>query len=105
MKTPEDVSFSASVIHIPAGMKLEDFGPKLYARDFPDVQIISNKKITLKGGTNAYRTDMKWLWKNSIPLTSVVVSAFKDGKCIFIAAHSREYKSEIDSIIESLEFE
>jgi len=105
MKTPEDVSFSASIIHMAAGMKLEDFGPKLYARDLPGVQIISNKKITLKCGTNAYRTDMKWLWKNSIPITSVVVSAFKDGKCIFIAAHSREYKSEIDSIIESLEFE
>jgi CubicO group peptidase (beta-lactamase class C family) len=105
MKTPEDVSFSASVIHIPAGMKLEDFGPKFYARDFTDVQIISNKKITLKCGTYAYRTDMKWLWKNSMPFSSVVVSAFKDGKCVFIAAHSREYKNEIASIIESLEFE
>jgi hypothetical protein len=105
MKTPEDVFFSASVMHIPADMKLDDIDPKFYARDLPDVQIISNKKITLKCGTNAYRTDMKWLWKNSIPISSVVVSAFKDGKLIFIAVHSREYKSEIDSIIESLEFE
>jgi CubicO group peptidase (beta-lactamase class C family) len=104
MKTPEDVVFSASV-DIPADMKLEDFGPKVYARDLSDVQIISNKKIILKCGTNAYRTDMKWLWRNSIPLSSVVVSALKDGKLIFVAAHSREYKSEIDSIIESLEFE
>jgi hypothetical protein len=45
---------------------------------------------------------MKWLWKNSIPLSSVVVSAFKDGKCVFIAAHSREFKNEIASIIESI---
>jgi hypothetical protein len=105
MKTPEDVFFSASVMHIPADMKLDDIDPKFYARDLPDVQIISNKKITLKCGTNAYRTDMKWLWKNSMPISSVVVSAFKDGKLIFIAVHSREYKSEIDSIIESLEFE
>jgi CubicO group peptidase (beta-lactamase class C family) len=105
MKTPEDVFFSASVMHIPADMKLDDIDPKFYARDLPDVQIISNKKITLKCGTNAYRTDMKWLWKNCIPISSVVVSAFKDGKLIFIAVHSREYKSEIDSIIESLEFE
>jgi CubicO group peptidase (beta-lactamase class C family) len=105
MKTPEDVFFSASVMHIPADMKLDDIDPKFYARNLPNVQIISNKKITLKCGTNAYRTDMKWLWKNSIPISSVFVSAFKDGKLIFIAVHSREYKSEIDSIIESLEFE
>jgi hypothetical protein len=105
MKTPGDVIFSASVIHIPADMKLEDFGPKFYAPDLSGVEVISNKKITLKCGTYAYRTDMKWLWKNSIPLSSVVLSAFKDGKCVFIAAHSREYKNEIASIIESLEFE
>jgi hypothetical protein len=86
-------------------MKLEDFGPKFYAPDFPNAQVISNKKITLKCGTNAYRTDLKWLWRNSIQLSSVVVSAFKDGKCVFINTHSREYRKEITSIVESLEFE
>lgn len=105
MKTPGDVFFSTSVIYIPEGMKLEDFGPKFYAPDLPNAQVISNKKITLKCGTSAYRTDMKWLWKYSIQLSSVVVSAFKDGKCVFIAAHSREYKEEIASIVESLAFE
>ena len=105
MKTPGDIFFSASVIYIPEGIKLEDFGPKFFAPDFPNAQVISNKKITLKCGTSAYRTDMKWLWKNSIQLSSVVVSAFKDGKCIFINTHSGEYRKEITSIVESLEFE
>jgi hypothetical protein len=105
MKTPGDVYFSASVINIPEGMKLEDFGPEFYAPDLPNVQVISNKKITLKCGTSAYRTDMKWLWKNSIQLSSIVVSAFKDGKCVFIAAHSQEYQEEIAYIVDSLAFE
>ena len=104
MKTSWDVFFSTSVIYIPEGMKLEDFGPKFYARDLLNAQVISNKKITLKCGIKAYRTDMKWLWKN-VQLSSIVVSAFKDGKCVFIAAHSREYQNEIASIVESLAFE
>jgi len=105
MNAPGDVFFSASVIYIPEGMKLEDFGPKFYASNLPNVQVISNKKITLKCGTSAYRTDMKWLWKNSIQLSSEIVSAFKDGKCVFIAVHSREYQEEMASIVESLAFE
>jgi len=105
MKTPGNVFFSASVMSIPDGVKLEDFGPKYYAPDLPNVQVISNKKITLKCGTSAYRTDMKWLWKYNIQLLSVIVSAYKDGKCVFITTQSREYQDEITSIVESLEFE
>jgi hypothetical protein len=65
MKTPGDVNFSASVGDIPNGLKLEDFGPIVYATQLKNVgsniKVISNKEITLKCGTKAYRTDITWL--------------------------------------------
>ncbi len=60
MKTPDNVSFEASVIDIPGNLGPEDFGPKFYAaalqRWGSDVEVMANKKITLKCGTRAYRT-------------------------------------------------
>ena len=43
-------------------MKLEDFGPKQYAswmnKFGSNITVISNREITLKDGTKAYRTDI-----------------------------------------------
>ena len=108
MKTPGDVSFSASVGEIPEGMKLEDFGPKFYAPELENVgskiKVISNKEITLKCGTKAYRTNIKWLWNNALPITTYLVSAYKDGKIIFVCAHPWKYHDKADPIVQSLNF-
>jgi CubicO group peptidase (beta-lactamase class C family) len=49
----------------PDKLKLEDFGPKIYAemmrRVGSDIEVLSNKEMTLKCGTRAYRTDIKEL--------------------------------------------
>jgi CubicO group peptidase (beta-lactamase class C family) len=91
MKTPAGVDFSASVEDIPEGIGVEDFGQKYYLpalQNFgSNVNIISNNKLALKCGTTAYRTDIEWLWNNSIKITSLVVSTYKDGKVVFVAAH------------------
>ena len=109
MKTPDEVHFEASVIDIPDKMKLEDFGPTVYA-DFikrigSDVEVLANKKITLKCGTPAYRTDIKWVWNNYIPLTSLVVSAYKGNKCVYLATHAGPNPEKFATIVESLTFE
>jgi CubicO group peptidase (beta-lactamase class C family) len=108
MKTPGDVGFSASVGDIPEGMKLEDFGPKFYAQELESVgsniKVISNKEITLNCGTKAYRTDITWLWNNTVPITTFLVTVFKDGKIIFVCAHPWKYHDKAEPIVQSLSF-
>jgi len=108
MKTPGDVRFSASIGDIPEGMKLEDFGPKFYAQVLEsvgsDIKVISNKEITLNCGTKAYRTDITWLLNNTVPITTFLVTVFKDGKCIFLCAHPWKYHDKAEPIVQSLSF-
>jgi len=107
MTTPAGVRFSASVGDIPEGIGLEDFGKNYYAPALKNVgsniQVISNNKISLKCGTIAYRTDIEWLWNNSLKITSLVVTAYKDGKFVFVAAHPWQYLEEVAPLPESLQ--
>jgi CubicO group peptidase (beta-lactamase class C family) len=109
MKTPDYVHFEASIIDIPDNLKLEDFGPKIYAeimnRVGTDIKVLSNKEMTLKCGTRAYRTDIKWLWNNYLPLTSLVVSAYRGNKCVYLATHAGANPEKFAPIVESLTFE
>ena len=108
MKTPDDILFGVSVIDIPGGLKLEDFAPKFFARELEkvatDVKIISNKEITLACGTKAYRTDFTYLWEDYFPVTTYLVSAYKDGKCIYVGAHPYKYHYKAEPIVQSLTF-
>jgi len=108
MKTPGNDTFSASVADIPEGMKVADFGPKHYVQKFENydinVKVISNKEIMLKCGTKAYRTDFTWLLYNKVPMTTFLVSAYKDGKCIFLWADTWKYHDKVEPIIQSLTF-
>ncbi len=108
MKTLDDIAFSASIIEIPPGIKLEAFGPKIYAKDLEKVgshiQVISNKKISLKCGTDAYRTEITWLWKNSISIKTILVTAYKNGKAVFVCAHPWKGTRTIEPIFQSLSF-
>jgi CubicO group peptidase (beta-lactamase class C family) len=108
MKTIGDDLFSASVIDIPKGMKLEDFGPKHYVQKLKNVgsniKVISIKEITLKCGTKAFRTDYTWFRNNNVPITTFLVSAYKDGKCIFLWAKTWTYHDKVEPIVQSLSF-
>ncbi len=108
MKTLDGIDFSASVIEIPPGIKLEAFGPKIYAKNLEKVgshiQVISNKKITLKGGTGTYRTEITWLWKNSISIKTILVTAYRNGKAVFVCAHQWKDARTIEPIFQSLKF-
>jgi CubicO group peptidase (beta-lactamase class C family) len=107
MKTSEGVNFYAAVSKIPDGIQLADFGPKYFAIGLQNdvganVEIISNKEITLKCGTKAYRCDMKWIWNDTTPITTLLVSAYKDGHCIYMAAHPWENPEKVAPIVQSL---
>jgi len=110
MKTPEGVLFYAIIIDIPDGVKLEDFGPIFVVEDFlrrgagTNLKVTLNKEIMLKCGTKAYQTNFTWLWDNTVPITTFQVSAYKDGKCIFICVHPSKNPYKYESIVQSLTF-
>ena len=71
---------------------------------FGSRDIISNREIELKDGGKAYRTDIEWLLQGSFSLKTLVVSAHKDGKWVFLAAHPWQAPNEVAPIVESLTF-
>jgi CubicO group peptidase (beta-lactamase class C family) len=109
MKTPNEAKFEASIIDIPDKIKLEDFGPKWYMEYLQgigsDAEVIANKEITLNCGSRAYRTDIKWTYYDYIKLTSLVVSSYRDKKCVYLVINTGRNPEKIASIVESLTFE
>jgi hypothetical protein len=90
-------------------MKIEDIGPKFHAQNLENyynsnIKVISNKEITLKCGTKAYRTDITWLWYNTVWMTDFIVSVYKDGKCIYLSAETWKYHDKLEPIVQSLSF-
>jgi CubicO group peptidase (beta-lactamase class C family) len=116
MKTPSGDLITTSVNEIPrdwkrffSSIKIEDFGPKAYASWLKEhgsnITVLSNEEISLKCGTKAYKTDIKWLLKNGSPITTNLVSAYKNGKCIYISVHQFKNPELVERIIQSLSFE
>ena len=110
MVSPGYVTFSAAVIVIPKDMSLSEYGPKRYAlilNNFgSNVEVISNKEITLKDGTEAYRTEIKWLYRGGkVWVNTLLVSALKEGKNVMVAVHPTGDPEEVAWIVESLIFQ
>jgi hypothetical protein len=109
MKTPYGVNFEASVMAIPEKLRLEDFGPKLYIEYLRSIgsnaEVIANKEKTLSCGSRAYRTDIKWTYADLFQVTSLVVSSFRDNKCVYLVIHAGQNPEEFASVVESLTFE
>ena len=108
MKTLDDIDFSASIIKIPPGIKLENFGPEIYAKKLEKVgsqiQVVSNQKTSLKCGTEAYRTEITWFWKKTTLMKTILVTAYINGKAVFICAHPWKSSRTIEPIFQTLSF-
>jgi CubicO group peptidase (beta-lactamase class C family) len=106
MLTPGDMEFTAHVGDIPKGMKLEDFGPIYYTQTLANfgsnLKVISNKKNSLKCGTKAYRTEITWMFDNIVPVTTFLVSVYKDGKYVCLCAHPWKSHYRAEPIVQSL---
>ena len=116
MNTPTGGIITTSIYNVPRNwktfflpMKLKDFGPKQYAswmkKYGSNITVTANSEITLKDGTQAYRTDIEWIMKNNQPVITNLVSAYKDGKCIYIAVHEFRSNQTINPILQSWVFE
>ena len=111
MKTLGGEHFAAGIDDIPQKIKLPEVGSigcaSILNKIGSNIRVVSNKGILLKDGTEAYRTDIEWMWY-SVPITTVFVNAYKDGKWVYVSADSPRWRRNIDEmavIVESLTFE
>ena len=108
MKTIGGIDFSAFVDDIPEGVELEAFDPTIYARQLTkvgsNIEVVSHDEITLACGTRAYRTEIKWLWKDFMPIMTMLISTYKDDQLVFVSAHPSWNHYMADPIIENLRF-
>jgi len=101
---------AACIEEIQSGMTLADIGLKIMGPQLEKhgskLELISNKEITLKDETQAYRFEIKWLWANGITWYNTIgVGAFKNNKCVVLAAHPVEgHPTDVAWIVESLVF-
>ena len=118
MQTRVKGHFSASIREIPADITLVEVGPKVFTRILKDfgsnIEVISNKSITLDDGTAAYRTEINWKFQSRWHYKNLLVSVFKDRKWVFLtyATPIDYYENSIESnlnegksIVESLTFQ
>ena len=108
MKTLSDYNFTASIADMPTGVALKDFGPGAYAKALEEfgthIEVTHNREVTLQCGTRAYRTDIQWKAGDFWPVTTLVVSAYKDGKLVYLSAHPWHSAYNAEPIVQSLKF-
>ena len=109
IKTPSRLAVQASVAPIPEGVELKDVAEKGYLPGLAlsldtKIKMADNKEITLEDGTKAYYSEMNWIHAPSggTPITTMVVSVYKDGKWVFVAAHPWEAYDAAAEIVKSL---
>jgi hypothetical protein len=100
----------ASVAPIPEGIALKDYAEKAYKPGLEKGQGASarmseNKEITLADGTKAYYSEISWTHPpTSTPITTMIVSAYKDGKVVTIGAHPYMDYGKYEKLVKSLKF-
>jgi len=109
MKGPGHMAVRASIINVPKGIPVREFGPEFYLQNLKkhgtSFEIASNKEIILKCGTKAYRTDINWIWNKNVSMRTLLVSVYKDGKAVFLNTVSwNNSHQKCEPIIRSLTF-
>ena len=71
-----------------------------------DFEVTRNEPITLGDGSSAYRSEVRWRdGQRGATVATQLVSAYRGGRLVMVAAHSAEAKEEAARIVESLRFE
>jgi hypothetical protein len=108
--TGAGLSVEVSVAAIPAGIELKDYAEKAYLPGlsalFGKVKMGDNKEMALADGTKAYYSEMDWTHAPSggTPITTMLVTAYKDGKYVCVAVHPWDNYNAATKIVKSLKF-
>lgn len=110
-KTQEGLLIQAFMLPIPEGIELEEAAEKTFKPFHEKIhnckaRMGDNKEIILSDGTRAYYSEINWKHKPSggTPITTMVVSAYKDKKCLFIVTHPWDNYHISMKIVRSLKF-
>jgi len=110
-RTTEGLVFQAAVADVPPGWTLAE-AAEFYVKSAEEggvgsgFKISSNVEMTLRDGTRAYRSEIRWFYIPArVRLRTQLVSATKDGKMVSITVHPRENTEAIPPIAESLRFD
>jgi len=95
---------------IPEGVALKDYAEKSYKPGLEKGQgttakMSENKEITLADGTKAYYSEISWTHPpTNTPIVTMIVSAYKDGKLVYVDAHPYMDYGKYEKIVKSLKF-
>ena len=78
----------------PAGVALADVNVKFYKGELErtqetDAKIKEEKQVTLGDGIPAEMALISWKYNGAFPMVTRIVSAYKDGKWVFVAVHDK----------------
>ena len=105
-QTPDGVSFGVFVDEVVALDAVVTLFMETVAHLGSDFAVTENRPITLADGTSAYRSEVTWYYSPaSLDLKTQIVSAVKDGKVVWVAAHPQRQMPHIAQIVESLRFD
>jgi class 3 adenylate cyclase/pimeloyl-ACP methyl ester carboxylesterase len=109
ISTPAGLPVQAVVAPIPEGIELKDVAENAYKPLLEEIlrtksKLNSNEEITLSDGNTAYYSEMHWNTPIGIPMTTMVVSVYKEGKWVYIVAHAWINFHVSMKIIKSLRF-
>jgi len=110
-RTAEGVVFQVAVADIPEGQAL-DQAARGYVESLDsdgsdtDITITFNAEISLKDGTRAYRSEVRWLYlPTRSRLKTQMVAAHRDGRLVHVTAHPQTEPERLIPIVESLRFD
>ena len=112
--TPDGVDFDVSVTEFPfAGilMPIEKaaeyfIGLAAASGTASGFEVTRNEPITLGDGSSAYRSEVRWRdVERDATVATQLVSAYRSGRLVMVAAHPGEATEEASEIVESLRFE
>lgn len=105
-QTPDGVTFGVFVDEVVALDAVVGLFMETVAHLGSDFDVTENRPITLADGTAAYRSEVAWFYNPAnVDLKTQIVSAVKDGKVVWVAAHPRGQMAHIARLVESLRFD
>ena len=105
-QTPDGVTFGVFVGDVVPLDTVVALFEETVAHLGSDFEVTENRPITLADGTPAYRSVVNWFYSPStLDLQTQIVSAVKDGKVVWVAAHPRQHMAHIARLVESLRFD
>jgi hypothetical protein len=109
VKTPDGLAMQAGVLPLIEGSELKDYADKYYKpalakSENTTVKLTKNEPYELSDGTKAYYAELEWKYQGSITITTVLITAVKDGKLVYVTGHPWQDIEDVSEMVKTLRF-